>query len=344
MDKVTAAAVQATPVFLDREATVAKACRLIEEAAANGAGLVVSPETFVPTYPDWVWRSPPWGTGSAWFARLQDQAVVVPSAATEALGRSAARAGAYVSIGVNERDPAGSTLYNTQLCLGPDGALLGKHRKLMSTGGERLVWGMGDGSTLEVFDTPFGRLGGLICWENYMPLARYALYAKGVDVWTAPTWDTSDVWVPTLRHIAKEGRVHVVGVAPLLRGSDVPADLPGRDELYGGDDDWLSRGHSTIVGPRGEILAGPLLEREGILYAELDPARARAARVEFDPVGHYARPDVFRLVVDERERVRVTTEQDEPAAGPAGAGAAAIPRPGAVAARRPRPKGASDGH
>jgi hypothetical protein len=159
MQKVTAAAVQATPVFLDREATVAKACRLIEEAAANGAGLVVFPETFVPTYPDWVWRSPPWGPGSAWFARLQDQAVVVPSAATEALGRSAARAGTYVSIGVNERDPAGSTLYNTQLYLGPDGSLLGKHRKLMPTGGERLVWGMGDGSTLEVFDTPFGRLG-----------------------------------------------------------------------------------------------------------------------------------------------------------------------------------------
>jgi nitrilase len=312
MEKVVAAAVQATPVFLDREATVDKACRLILEAAANGAGLVVFPETFVPTYPDWVWRSTPWSLGAAWFGRLQDQAVVVPSAATEALGRAARRARAYVSIGVNERDPVGSTLYNTQLYLGPDGSLLGKHRKLVPTGGERLVWGMGDGSTLEVFDTPFGRLGGLICWENYMPLARYALYAKGIDVWTAPTWDNSDVWVPTLRHIAKEGRVHVIGVAPLLRGSDVPADLPGRDELYGGDEDWLSRGNSTIVGPRGEILAGPLEEQEGILYAELDPARARAARVEFDPVGHYARPDVFRLAVDARQRVLVSSTQDEP--------------------------------
>jgi nitrilase len=266
----------------------------------------------VPTYPDWVWRSTPWALGAAWFGRLQDQAVVVPSAATEALGRAARHAGAYVSIGVNERDPVGSTLYNTQVYLGPDGSLLGKHRKLVPTGGERLVWGMGDGSTLEVFDTPFGRLGGLICWENYMPLARFAMYAKGIDVWTAPTWDNSDVWVPTLRHIAKEGRVHVIGVAPLLRGSDVPADLPGRDELYGGEDDWLSRGYSTIVGPRGEILAGPLVEQEGILYAELDPAAARAARVEFDPVGHYARPDVFRLVLDARRRVQVSVEQDEP--------------------------------
>jgi nitrilase len=341
LQKVTAAAVQATPVFLDRDATVAKACRLVEEAAANGAGLVVFPEAFVPTYPDWVWRSTPWGPGSAWFARLQDQAVVVPSPATEALGRAARRAGAYVSIGVNERDPAGSTLYNTQLYLGPDGTLLGKHRKLMPTGGERLVWGMGDGSTLEVFDTPFGRLGGLICWENYMPLARYALYAKGIDVWAAPTWDNSDVWVPTLRHIAKEGRVHVVGVAPLLRGSDVPADLPGRDELYGGEEDWLSRGQSTIVGPRGEILAGPLVEQEGILYAELDPARARAARIEFDPVGHYARPDVFRLVVDERRRARVVTEHDEPADGPA---EAPIHRGASLEPPGPRPKGATDGH
>jgi nitrilase len=326
MEKVTAAAVQATPVFLDREATVAKACRLIAEAAAGGAGLVVFPETFVPTYPDWVWRSPPWRTAGEWFGRLLDQAVVVPSPATEAIGAAARQAGVWVSIGVNERDPAGSTLYNAQLYIGPDGAVAAKHRKLMPTGGERLVWGMGDGSTLAVVDTPFGRLGGLTCWENYMPLARYAMYAKGVDVWAAPTWDTSDVWVPTLRHLAKEGRMYVIGVASLLRGSDVPADLPGRDELYGGEEDWLSRGLSTIVGPRGEVLAGPLVEQEGILYAELDAARARAARMEFDPVGHYARPDVFRLLVDTRQQL--TTTQDPAADGsPADHTAAAGPWP-----------------
>jgi len=299
---IVAAAVQATPVFLDREATVAKACSLIAEAAKNGAGLVVFPETFVPTDPDWVWRAPPWADGGALFGRLLENSVVVPSPSTEALGRAARRAKAFVSIGVNERDPHGSTLYNTQLYFGPDGAPLGKHRKLMPTGGERLVWGMGDGSTLAVFDTPFGRLGGLTCWENYMPLARYAMYAQGVDVWCAPTWDNSDIWVSTLRHIAKEGRVFVIGVAPLLRGSDVPPDIPGRDELWGGEDDWMCRGYSAIVDPRGSVLAGPLVEEEGILYAEVDASVARAARQEFDPVGHYSRPDVFRLTVDREAR------------------------------------------
>jgi nitrilase len=300
---VTVAAVQATPVFLDREATVAKACDLVQEASREGAELVAFGEAFVPAYPDWVWRSKPWSDGHVWYGRLLDNAVVVPSAATESLGTAARRAACYLAIGINERDPHGSTLYNTYLYFGPDGALLGKHRKLMPTGGERLVWGMGDGSTMPVFDTPFGRLGGLTCWENYMPLARYALYAQGIDIWLAPTWDNSDVWVPTLRHIAKEGRVYVIGVTPLLRGSDVPSDLPGRDDMYGGEDDWMSRGNSTIVAPDGAILAGPLTACEGIVYADLDPAVARAARQEFDPVGHYARPDVFQLTVDATPRV-----------------------------------------
>jgi nitrilase len=292
--------VQATPVFLDRDATVAKAVDLIGEAGSNGAGLAVFPETFIPTYPDWVWRARPWdGVSDALYARLLENAVVVPGPATERLGRAARRARAYVSMGINERDAHGGTIYNTQLYFAPDGSLLGKHRKLMPTGGERLVWGYGDGSTLQVFETPFGRLGGLTCWENYMPLARYAMYSKGIDVWCAPTWDNSDVWVSTLRHIAKEGRVYVIGVAPLLRGADIPEDVPGRAELWGGADDWMSKGHSTIVGPTGEIMAGPLVGEEGILYADLDVERARAVRYQFDPVGHYSRPDVFRLVVNE---------------------------------------------
>jgi nitrilase len=309
---VVAAAVQATPVFLDRDATVDKACGLIEKAAADGAGLVVFPEAFVPTYPDWVWRAKPWDDGAAgWFARLLDQSVVVPGPATEVLGEAARQARAYVVMGVNERDPSGTTLYNSQVYFGPDGRLLGKHRKLMPTGGERLVWGMGDGSTLLVVDTPFGRMGGLTCWENYMPLARAAMYAQGVEVYLAPSWDNSDVWVPTLRHIAKEGRVFVVGVTPCIRGSDVPADIPGRDELYGGDDDWLSRGNSVIVDPDGEILAGPLVDTEGIVMAELDVDRARTARRQFDPMGHYARPDVFRLLVDTRAKPAVAFGTDE---------------------------------
>ena len=301
VNRVVVAAVQAAPVFLDRAGTVEKACGLLDKARADGAGLVVFPETFVPTYPDWVWRCRPWDDGEAgWFGRLLDQAVDVPGSSTDALGDAARAAGVYLSIGVNERD--GTTLYNTQLYFGPDGALLGKHRKLMPTGGERLVWGMGDGSTLPVFDTPFGRLGGLTCWENYMPLARAAMYAQGIDIWLAPTWDNSDVWIPTLRHIAKEGRVFVVGVNFCIRGSDVPADIPGRDAIYAGDDDWLSRGNTAIVGPEGELLAGPLIEQEGIVLAEIDVARARASRRQFDPVGHYARPDVFTLTVDTRPK------------------------------------------
>ena len=303
MDRLTVAAVQATPVFLDRDATVEKCTALVKEAAGNGARLMVFPETFVPTYPDWVWRVAAWdGPSQELFGRLREQAVEVPSPATKALGAAAKRAKAYVSVGVNELD--GSTLFNTQLMFAPDGSVIGRHRKLMPTGGERLVWGMGDGSTLEVYDTPYGKIGGLICWENYMPLARYAMYAKGVDIWTAPTWDNGDNWVSTLRHIAREGRVYVIGVGTLLRGSDVPQDVPGR-ELWGGEEDWANDGHSAIVDPDGALLAGPLVGEEGILYAEVDAAHARAERVKFDPVGHYARPDVFQLSVDERAKPSV---------------------------------------
>ncbi len=302
-DKVTAAAVQATPVYLDREATTEKACALIEEAGVNGARLVV------PGYPDWVWRKTPWDD-EAFFGRLQEQAVVVPSSATDRLGEAAQHANAYVAIGIEERDPHGSTIYNSLMYLGPDGRVLGTHRKLMPTGGERLVSGMGDGSGLSVHDTDVGRVGGLICWENYMPLARAALYAQGIDIYLAPTWDNSDTWVPTLRHIAKEGRMHVIGVTPFLRGSDVADAVPGLDGIYGGDDDVMSRGNTTIVGPEGEILAGPLVGEEGILYAELDLAAARTSRRQFDVAGHYARPDVFRLVVDTRAKPAVTFETD----------------------------------
>ncbi|MGQ0803060.1 MAG: carbon-nitrogen hydrolase family protein [Actinomycetota bacterium] len=308
-EQVTVAAVQDAPVFLDRDATVEKVARLTKEAAANGAGLVVFPETFVPTYPDWVWRTTPWGDRD-WYERLYDQSVDVPGPAVDALAAAAREAQVYLSVGVDERD--GGTLYNTQLYFAPDGDLVGKHRKLTPTGGERLIWGQGDGSGLLVFDTPFGRLGGLTCWENYMPLARAALYAQGIDIYLAPTWDNSDVWVPTLRHIAKEGRVYVIGVNFCIRGSDVPRDLPGADDLYGGDDDWLARGNTTIVGPDGDILAGPLEGEDGIVYAQVDAQRARKARRQFDPVGHYARSEVLRLVVDRTARPAMTFEPEQP--------------------------------
>ena len=235
MKPVNVAAVQAAPVLLDREATIGKVVALAEKAAADGARLVAFPEAFVPGYPDWVWRTRPWDAeATALYARLLDQAVVVGSAATDVLADTARRLGIWLSVGVDERDGQDSTIYNSLLHFAPDGSLAGRHRKLMPTGGERLVWGMGDGSTLTTIDTGFGRLGGLICWENYMPLARAALYAQGVDVYLAPTWDNSDVWVPTLRHIAKEGRTYVLGVTSCIRAADLPADLPGREDLYGG--------------------------------------------------------------------------------------------------------------
>jgi nitrilase len=230
MRKVKAAAVQATPVFLDLGATLKKAIALIEEASSEGAELIVFPEAFLPTYPDWVWRVVWDDVAEALYGRLLENSVVVPGPVTEAIGEAAAQAGSYVAMGVNEREEHGGTVYNTLLTFGPDGALLGKHRKLMPTGGERLVWGMGDGSTLPVYDTPFGRLSGLICWENYMPLARFALYAEGVDVWMAPTWARGDIWVATLRHMGREGRMYVIGVASVLRGADIPDDVPGRDK------------------------------------------------------------------------------------------------------------------
>jgi nitrilase len=307
MRTALAAAVQATPVFLDREATIEKACRLAKEAAAFGAELIVFPEAFVSGYPDWVWRSQPWKDATARYRRLLEASVTVGSPATDALAGAARDAGAYLCIGVNELDEAGGTLYNTLLSFSPEGEIVGRHRKLMPTGGERLVWGMGDGSTLGVVGTPFGTIGTLTCWENYMPLARAALYAKGVDIYLAPTWDTSEVWVSSMRHIGKEGRVFVIGVNACMRGSDIPAGVvPGRDDLYGGDDDWLSRGNTVIVGPDGDILAGPLRDEPGILYADIDVAEARRARQQFDPVGHYGRPDVLRLVVNEGPRRSVT--------------------------------------
>lgn len=292
---VTVAAVQAAPVFLDRDATVDLLVGQIEQAAAQGARLVVFPEAIVPGYPDWVWRRPAWSDRD-WYERLYDQSVDIPGPATDRLAAAARQAGTWVAVGVNERVRSG-TLYNTLLYLDPAGQVAGIHRKLTPTGGERTVWGQGDGSTLTVVETPFGRLGGLTCWENLMPLARAAIYQQGVDIYLAPTWDNSDAWVPTLRHIAREARAFVIGCNTCLRGSDIPRSLPGADEIYAGDDDWLSRGNTAIVGPDGTVLAGPLVGDVGVLTATLDLAELRTARREFDVVGHYARPDVFQLSV-----------------------------------------------
>ena len=318
MATVKVAAVQAAYVLLNRAACVAKAVDLVGRAAERGCRIVVFPEVFIPGTPIWIDSRPIWDGDEEWFALLADQAVVVPGPVTEELGAAARSAAVYLVIGVQEREPHGSTIYNTVLYLGPDGELLGKHRKLMPTGSERTVWGMGDGSTLPVIDTEHGRLSGLICWENYMPLARFYLYAQGVDIWAAPTLAGGDAWVATMRHIAREGRCYVIGVNPCLRVDQIPADFPNRDQVWRhdqGEDGWVEAGNSVIVGPGGELLAGPARHEETILTADLDLGAVRAARRLFDPVGHYNRPDVFQLSVDTRHRTAVSLQAESELTG-----------------------------
>ena len=305
MATATVAAVQAAYVLMDQRACVDKAVTLLDQAAAAGARIVVFPEVFIPGTPIWIDSRPIWDGDADWYAMLVAQSVVVPGPVTDALGAAARAAGAYVVIGVQEREAHGATIYNTTLYFGNDGALLGKHRKLMPTGSERTVWGMGDGSTLPVIDTPHGRLSGLTCWENFMPLARYYLYSQGVDIWAAPTLAPSDGWIVAMRHIALEGRCYVIGVNPCLRIEQIPADFPHRDQLWPNESDndgWVELGNSVIIDPTGKILAGPARREETILYAEVDLSAVHSARRLFDPVGHYNRPDVFQLRVDTRPR------------------------------------------
>jgi nitrilase len=302
LDKVNVAVVQAAPILFDREATVAKACRLTGEAAAQGAKLVLLPEAFVPAYP----RGLGFGTvvgnrspeGRRTWERYWAHSVEVPSPATDALCAAAREAGVYLVVGITERESRSSrgTLYCSLLFVGPEGRILGVHRKLKPTGSERLIWGEGDGRSLTVYDTAVGRIGGLICWENYMPLARMALYRQGVDVYLAPTADARDTWQATLRHIACEGRCFVLGCNQFVTKEMYPADLVGLEDLAD-QPDVMCRGGSVVVSPLGEVLAGPLYDREGMLLAELDLAEVVRARYDFDVVGHYARPDLFEYAV-----------------------------------------------
>jgi nitrilase len=317
MDKsfplVKVAVVQAAPLLFDREATVAKACRLIDEAAHEGAQLVLFPEAFIPAYP----RGLSFGTvvgsrspqGRLTWQRYWANAVDVPGPATETLGKAAREAGIYLAMGIIERDSQFSrgTLYCTLLYFGPDGRLLGKHRKLKPTAAERLIWGEGDGSTLTVLDTELGKVGGLICWENYMPLARMAMYGKGVELYLAPTADQRDSWQATLRHIALEGRCFVLGCNQFVTKEMYPQDLEGLEDLAG-QPQILCRGGSAIISPLGDVLAGPLYDEEGILYADLDLAEVARGKLDFDVVGHYARPDVFQLAINEQAALPVIVE------------------------------------
>lgn len=303
------AVIQKPPVLLDRAKTIETALASIDEAARNGATLLVFPEAYIPGYPTWIWRLRPGGDmalSGEIHARLRENAVDLVRGDLQPIQDAAARHGVTVVIGMHELDSqfSGTTLFNTVVVIGPDGTLLNRHRKLMPTNPERMIWGMGDASGLKVVDTPAGRLGSLICWENYMPLARYALYAQDIDIYVAPTWDTGESWLATLRHIAKEAGCWVIGTATALQGSDIPADFPERDKLFT-PDEWINDGDAAVVKPMGAVAAGPLKREKAILYADIDREAARRARRSLDVCGHYSRPDIFSFSVNRRPQTPV---------------------------------------
>jgi len=297
------AIVQLPSPFLDRAAAFDVAERAISTARGEGAELVVFPETFIGGYPDWIWRLRPWGdyglTGAI-HEQLLSASIDLEADDIRPLREAARRAGVTVVCGLHERDGSFSrgTLYNTVVIIGPDGALLNRHRKLVPTNPERMIWGAGDASGLRVIGTDAGRLGTLICWENYMPLARFALYAQGVELYIAPTWDHGESWITSMRHIAREGRQWVLGSAIGMQAKDVPPGFPERAKIYPDPEEWLNPGDSIVVDPTGKVAAGPLHNERGILYATCDLAAVASARRTLDVAGHYNRPDVFRLQVN----------------------------------------------
>lgn len=298
-----AAVIQISPRFLDREATLQLAVDKIAEAAGQGADLVVFPEAFIPGYPAWIWRLRPggdWGSSEALHKRLLDNAVDLEQDQLSVIREAARTNRLTVVCGMHERDGrlSRATLYNTVVTIGPDGRLLNRHRKLMPTNPERMVWGFGDASGLQVVDTNCGRIGALLCWENYMPLARFSIYAQGVEIYIAPTYDSGEGWIGTMQHIAREGCCWVISAGVAIRNTDIPEDFPDRDTIYPGEEDWINPGDSLVVAPGGEIVAGPLHEHQEVLYAEIDLDKVAISRRAFDVAGHYSRPDIFTLQVN----------------------------------------------
>jgi nitrilase len=307
--KLTAAVAQTASVLLDTPATMDRALTLVAEAAKQGAQLLVFPEAFIGGYPKGAdfhiylgGRTP---QGRAEFKQYFDAAVTVDGPEIAKLAKAAAQNKMYVVTGIIERD--GGTLYCTAVYLGPDGRVLGKHRKLMPTALERLVWGFGDGSTIEAVDTPYGKLGAVICWENYMPALRMAMYQQRVAIYCAPTADDRDTWQSTMQHIALEGRCFVLSACQHLRRSQFPADKMN-NRLPEAPGTVLMRGGSMIIDPLGKMLAGPVYNEDALLTAELDMSTIPMAQMDFDPVGHYARPDVFSLHVNTAPQPAVTLE------------------------------------
>ncbi len=298
-NKTKIAAAQLTPVFLNKEKTVEKACNAILEAGREGASLIVFPEAYISGYPDWVWLYPPHKGKelNSLYVKLVENAVSIPDNSTEKLCKAAKSANINVVIGMNERnsETSNASLYNTLLFIDINGKILGKHRKLMPTNCERLIWAQGNGSTLKSYNTSAGKIGGLICWENFMSLARIALFEAGIQILCSPTWDKGSDWLGTMQHIAREGGVFVVSNCMTLHIDDLPEDLK---QIYPKDKKWISTGNSCIIDPNGKIISGPLDSKEGLLYAEIDLQDIIAAKRRFDVVGHYARPDVFNLSIN----------------------------------------------
>ena len=305
--KFIATCIQSAPVLFDVKATLEKVRALAADAAKQGAKLIVFPEAFVSGYPRGSnfcggigIRTP---EGRDMFRKYHASSIDVPGPAVDILGKIAKENGAYIVIGVIERD--GGTLYCSVLTFAPSGECLGKHRKVMPTAAERLVWGFGDGSTLPVFDTEIGRIGSVICWENYMPMLRTAMYDQRIEIYCTPTADGRPTWLPSMQHIAFEGRCFVLSSNQFCRRKDYPSDYPGI--LTDDPEAIVSRGGNCIVGPLGNILAGPLWDQEGMVTAEIDLGQIAGAQQDFDPIGHYARPDIFSLKVDKRKKSPVNS-------------------------------------
>jgi nitrilase len=308
---IRAAVVQYPPVFLDLEATMARAGEIVADAAAGGAGLVVFPEAWFPGYPTWVWRLRPgadMAVAGDMHALLARNAVNVGRGGLAPLQALAREHGVVLAAALNEIDSraSGSTLYNSAAIIDADGRVANHHRKLMPTNPERMIWGFGDGSSLRVVETAVGRVGLLLCWENYMPLARYALYAQQIEIYLAPTWDTGPGWLATMRHIARESGAWVIGCSTPLQAADIPPDLPHRDVLFPDAEEWVNDGDAVVHKPfGGDAVSGPMRREKGLLWAEIDVGAVAAARRSFDAAGHYARPDVFQLTVNRSRQTPV---------------------------------------
>lgn len=307
--------VQHPPVYLDLARSLERAVDLVAEAAAGDAHMIVFPEAWLPGYPTFVWRLYPgadMGKTDALYALSLANSVDLSANGLAPLQKAASEHAMVIVMGYQEVDgsASGGTLFNSCAIIDADGRLLNNHRKLMPTNPERMVWGFGDGSGLNVVETAVGRVGTLLCWENYMPLARAALYAQNIEIYVAPTWDSGSSWLASMQHVAREGGCWVIACATALEVSDIPQDLPYRADIFPNEGEWVNPGDAVIYKPFGGLVAGPMHKEKGLLFADIDVKEARASRRKFDACGHYARPDVFTLAVNRKKQNSVVLTDD----------------------------------